>query len=172
MIFLRDVLSGEINKTLRGTGSQLRRPHVPLKLPLLATPAYRGSFFHLWGMDYKALCCRNKNISTNPVFYAIELCRLSRLFFISHILTKPKAVSASSCQRPPTSCYVFKCYSQEIEGWYFQTVNVDFVIWFVLADATERTVWGEAEFAWMASNKRTNHIEIAVCLEVPSFSSP
>ena len=40
----------------------------------------------------KALCCRNKKISTNPVFYAIELCRLSRLFYISHILTKPKAV--------------------------------------------------------------------------------
>lgn len=77
---------------MRGTGSQLRRPHVPLKLPLLATPAYRGSFFICEGMDYKALCCRNKNISTNPVFYAIELCRLSRLFFISHILTKPKAV--------------------------------------------------------------------------------
>ena len=75
-----------------GTRSQLRRPHVPLKLPLLATPAYRGSFFICEGMDYKALCCRNKKISTNPVFYAIELCRLSRLFYISHILTKPKAV--------------------------------------------------------------------------------
>ena len=92
MIFLRDVLSGETNKDLRGTGSQLRRPHVPLKLPLLATPAYRGSFFICEGMDYKALCCRNKKILTNPVFYAIELCRLSRLFYISHILTKPKAV--------------------------------------------------------------------------------
>ena len=91
MIFLRDVLSGEINKTLRGTGSQLRRPHVPLKLPLLATPP-AGGFFIYGGIDHKALCCRNKNISTNPVFYAIELCRLSRLFFISHILTKPKAV--------------------------------------------------------------------------------
>ena len=99
MIFLRDVLSGEINKTLRGTGSQLRRPHVPLKLPLLATPAYRGSFFIYGGIDHKALCCRNKNISTNPVFYAIELCRLSRLFFISHILTKPKAV----CDQLPLS---------------------------------------------------------------------
>ena len=123
MIFPKDVLSGETNKTVRGPGSQLRRPHVPLTLPLLATPAYRGSFFIYEGIDYKALCCRNKNISTNPVFYAIELCRLSRLFFISHILTKPKAVSASSCQRPPTGCYVFKYYSQEIEGWYFQTVT-------------------------------------------------
>ena len=129
MIFLRDVLSGEINKDLRGTGSQLRRPHVPLKLPLLATPAYRGSFFICGGMDYKALCCRNKNISTNPVFYAIELCKLSRLIiFPIYLFIYPKAVSASSCQRPPTGCYVFKCYSQEIEGWYFQTVNVDFVI--------------------------------------------
>ena len=172
MIFLRDVLSGEINKDLRGTGSQLRRPHVPLKLPLLATPAYRGSFFIYEGIDYKALCCRNKKISTNPVFYAIELCRLSRLFFISHILTKPKAVCAQLPSSATHGCYVFKCYRQEIEGWYFQTVNVDFVIWFVLADATERTVWGEAEFAWMASNKRTNHIEIEVCQEVPSFSSP
>ena len=53
MIFLRDVLSGEINKTLRGTGSQLRRPHVPLKLPLLATPAYRGSFFIYGGWIIK-----------------------------------------------------------------------------------------------------------------------
>ena len=59
MNFLRDVLSGEINKDLRGTGSQLRRPHVPLKLPLLATPAYRGSFSIYEGIDYKALCCIN-----------------------------------------------------------------------------------------------------------------
>ena len=128
MIFLRDVLSGETNKDLRGTGSQLRRPHVPLKLPLLATPAYRGSFFICEGMDYKALCCRNKKISTNPVFYAIELCRLSRLFYISHILTKPKRSATNYCHRPHIRCYVFKCYSQEIEGWYFQTVNEDFVI--------------------------------------------
>ena len=99
MTFPKVVLFGEINKTVRGTGSQLRRPHVPLKLPLLATPAYRGSFFICGGMDYKALCCRNKKISTNPVFYAIELCRLSRLFFISHILTKPKAV----CDQLPLS---------------------------------------------------------------------
>ena len=172
MIFLRDVLSGEINKTLRGTGSQLRRPHVPLKLPLLATPAYRGSFFICEGMDYKALCCRNKNISTNPVFYAIELCKLSRLIIFPIYLFIRRRSATNYRYRPPTSCYVFKCYSQEIEGWYFQMVNVDFVIWFVLADATERTVWGEAEFAWMASNKRTNHIEIEVCQEVPSFSSP
>ena len=54
----------------------------------------------------------------------------------------------------------------------FQTVNEDFVASFVLADATERTVWGEAEFAWMASNKRTKRAEIEVCQEVPSFSSP
>ena len=47
------------NKDLRGTGSQLRRPHVPLKLPLLATPAYRGSFSIYEGIDYKALCCIN-----------------------------------------------------------------------------------------------------------------
>ena len=60
--------------------------------------------------------------------------------YISYIFIYPKAVSASSCQRPPTGCYVFKCYSQEIEGWYFQTVNEDFVASFVLADATERTV--------------------------------
>ena len=92
MIFLRDVLSGEINKTLRGTGSQLRRPHVPPQTPPLGHAAGRGIFFIYGEIDYKALCCRNKNISTNPVFYAIELCRLSRLFFISHILTKPKAV--------------------------------------------------------------------------------
>ena len=128
MIFLRDVLSGEINKTLRGTGSQLRRPHVPLKLPLLATPAYRGSFFICGGMNHKALCCRDIKISTNPVFYALELCRLSRLFFISHILTSRRRSATNYCHRPPTSCYVFKCYSQEIEGWYFQMVNEDFVI--------------------------------------------
>ena len=52
-----DVLSGEINKTLRGTGSQLRRPHVPLKLPLLATPPAGGAFFIY--EDYKTPACRN-----------------------------------------------------------------------------------------------------------------
>ena len=93
MIFLRDVLSGEINKTLRGTGSQLRRPHVPLKLPLLATPAYRGSFFIYEGWITKLHACRNiKAYRLNPVFYVTKTSRLSRLFFISHILTKPKAV--------------------------------------------------------------------------------
>ena len=93
MIFLRDVLSGEINKTLRGTGSQLRRPHVPLKLPLLANAGLQGEFFSfVRGWIIKLYAVEIKKISTNPVFYAIELCRLSRLFYISHILTKPKAV--------------------------------------------------------------------------------
>ena len=50
---LRDVLSGEINKTLRGTGSQLRRPHVPLKLPLLATPPAGGVFLYMGGLIIK-----------------------------------------------------------------------------------------------------------------------
>ena len=172
MIFLRDVLSGEINKTLRGTGSQLRRPHVPLKLPLLATPPAGGAFFICGGMDYKALCCRNKNISTKPVFYVIEVCRLSRLIIFPIYLQSRRRLATNYRHRPHIRCYVFKGYRQEIEGWYFQTVNVDFVIWFVLADATERTVWGEAEFAWMASNKRTKRAEIAVCQEVPSLSSP
>ena len=99
MIFLRDVLSGEINKTLRGTGSQLRRPHVPLKLPLLATPPAGGVFLYMGGLIIKLYAVEIYKILTNPVFYAIELCRLSRLFFISHILTKPKAV----CEQLPSS---------------------------------------------------------------------
>ena len=53
MIFLRDGLSGEINKTLRGTGSQLRRLHVPLKLPLLATPPAGGVFSFVGGWIIK-----------------------------------------------------------------------------------------------------------------------
>ena len=90
MIFLRDVLSGEINKTLRGTGSQLRRPHVPLKLPLLATPP-AGGVFHLWNLQNIKLT-KYKSYRLNPVFYVTKVSRLSRLFYISHILTKPKAV--------------------------------------------------------------------------------
>ena len=92
MIFLRDVLSGETNKDLEGDRLTVAKAACPPQTPPLGHAAGRGSFFICGGMDYKALCCRNKNISTNPVFYAIELCRLSRLFFISHILTKPKAV--------------------------------------------------------------------------------
>ena len=90
MIFLRDVLSGEINKTLRGTGSQLRRPHVPLKLPLLATPP-AGGVFYLWNLQNIKLT-KYKSYRLNPVFYVTKVSRLSRLFYISHILTKPKAV--------------------------------------------------------------------------------
>ena len=91
MIFLRDVLSGETNKDLEGDRLTVAKAACPPQTPPLGHAAGRGSFSFM-EMDYKALCCRNKKISTNPVFYAIELCRLSRLFYISHILTKPKAV--------------------------------------------------------------------------------
>ena len=92
MIFLRDVLSGETNKDLRGTGSQLRRPHVPLKLPLLATPAYRGSFFICEGMDYKALCCRNiKNIDLSCIL-RYWIMQVEPINYISYIFIYPKAV--------------------------------------------------------------------------------
>ena len=92
MIFPKDVLSGETNKDLEGDRLTVAKAACPPQTPPLGHAGLQGEFFICGGMDYKALCCRNKNISTNPVFYAIELCRLSRLFFISHILTKPKAV--------------------------------------------------------------------------------
>ena len=68
MIFLRDVLSGETNKDLRGTGSQLRRPHVPLKLPLLATPPAGGVFSFVGGWIIK--------------LYAVEIYKLLILICI------------------------------------------------------------------------------------------
>ena len=64
------------------------------------------------------------------------------ILYFSYINTAEGGQRPTTNYRPrqPNSCYVFKYYSQEIEGWYFQTVNEDFVASFVLADATERTV--------------------------------
>ena len=45
--------------------------------------------------------------------------------------------------------------SARVENWIELTANEDFVESYVLAAVTERTVWGEAEFARMTANKRT-----------------
>ena len=50
-----------------------------------------GGVFHLWRLQNSSLQ-KYKSYRLNPVFYVTKTSRLSRLFFISHILTKPKAV--------------------------------------------------------------------------------
>ena len=85
MIFLRDVLSGEINKTLRGTGSQLRRPHVPLKLPLLATPPAGGVFSFVMGWTIKLYAVEIKTYRLNLYSTLLNYAGWADYFYFSYI---------------------------------------------------------------------------------------
>ena len=92
MIFLRDVLSGETNKRPWGGQAHSCEGRIsPSNSP--SWPRRRqGEFFHLWGMDYKALCCRNiKNIDLSCIL-RYWIMQVEPINYISYIFIYPKAV--------------------------------------------------------------------------------